>query len=138
MLTFVDSAKSSVVHLIRAVEDNDVLSEAAAHVLDGLCFSSPGRAGRGTSKRHAQGLSQGDVASADSKDSHVAMLHLHHYQYCNAAKASTASSMATFEQDALPDFSYCIPLTLKKKINAEKTTNASSMAISETRHLIKL
>ena len=62
-LTFVDSAKSSVVHLIRAVEDNDILSEAAAHVLDSLCLSGPGRSGRSTPQRHAQGLSQCDVAS---------------------------------------------------------------------------
>ena len=65
--TFVDSAQSSVVHLVRAVEDNHVLAQSFAHVLGGLCLACPSRAGRGTTHAHTQGLGQGDVTSTQVK-----------------------------------------------------------------------
>ena len=61
--TFVDSAKTSEVHLIRAVEDDHILAETSAHVLGGLCFTCSCRPSWGTAHRHAQSLSKGDVTS---------------------------------------------------------------------------
>ena len=65
--TFVDTTKPSEVHLVRAVEDNDILSQSLAHVLGGLCLACPSRAGRGTTHAHTQGLGQGDVTSTQVK-----------------------------------------------------------------------
>ena len=65
MLTFVDSAQTPVIHLIRAVEDDHILAESLAHVLDGLGLARPSRACRGTSHAHPQGLGQGDEASRE-------------------------------------------------------------------------
>ena len=60
--TFEDSSKTSVVHLVWAVEDDDELAETAAHVFDGLRLSSSSRASWSATERHAKGLRQGDVA----------------------------------------------------------------------------
>ena len=92
-LTFVDSAKSSVVHLIGAVEDNDILSKAAAHVLDSLRLSSPGRSGRSTPQRHAQGLSQCDVASVhNTTQASVPCLLTKCKHQCHCAMPSASST----------------------------------------------
>ena len=65
-LTLVDTAETSVIHLIGAVEDDDVLAETATHVLRGLGFSRSGRSGGRATERHAQGLGQGDVTSGNN------------------------------------------------------------------------
>ena len=65
--TFVDTSEAAEVHLIGAVEDDDVLAQAAAHVLGRLGLTSTSRPGRCATHRHAQGLSQGDVASASRR-----------------------------------------------------------------------
>jgi hypothetical protein len=46
--TLVDAAKTSVVHLVGAVEDNDIFAQAAAHVFGGLSLACTGRARRGS------------------------------------------------------------------------------------------
>ena len=51
--TFVDTSEAAEVHLIGAVEDDDVLAEAAAHVLGRLGLTSSGRTGRCAAHRHA-------------------------------------------------------------------------------------
>ena len=62
-LTFEDAAEATEVHLVGAVEDDDVLPETSPHVLH--CLSLPGARGAGgrASHRHPQGLGKGDVAS---------------------------------------------------------------------------
>lgn len=37
--TFKYSSKASEVHLVRAVEDHNILSKAATHIFYGLCLS---------------------------------------------------------------------------------------------------
>ena len=64
-LTFVDSAETSVVHLVGAVEDDDVFAEAATHVLGRLGFAGSGWTRRCSTQRHPQRLRQRDVASAE-------------------------------------------------------------------------
>ena len=63
--TFIDSAEAPEVHLVGAVEDDDVLAEATAHVLDGLCFTCTGRSSGGATHRHTQRLRQRDVTSTE-------------------------------------------------------------------------
>ena len=63
--TFVDPAETSEVHLVGAVEDDNVLPETAAHVLDGLCFTRTGRTRGGAAHGHTQRLRQCDVTSTD-------------------------------------------------------------------------
>lgn len=60
-LTFIDTTKSSVVHLVWTIENNNVLSQAFAHVFSGLCFPCPSRSCWCTTHTHAQGLCQSDV-----------------------------------------------------------------------------
>lgn len=38
--TFIYPAKTSEIHLIRAVEDNNILSQGFAHIFGGLCLPS--------------------------------------------------------------------------------------------------
>ena len=61
---FIDPAEAAIVHLIGAVEDDDVLAETAAHVLGGLRLTSARWAGRCATERHANSLRQRDVTSA--------------------------------------------------------------------------
>ena len=65
LFTFEDTTKTSEVHLIGAVEYDDVFAECFTHVLCGLGFSCSGGTGRGASHAHVQGLSQGDVTPAN-------------------------------------------------------------------------
>jgi len=53
---FVDSAKTSVVHLVGAVEDDDVLAKAAAHVLGGLSLTSASWTSRCSAECHTKRL----------------------------------------------------------------------------------
>jgi len=62
--TFVDSAKTSEVHLIGAVEHDDILAKGFTHVFGGLSLASTGGSSRGTTHGHTQGLGQRDVTPA--------------------------------------------------------------------------
>ena len=53
-----DPAKSTEVHLIRAVEDDAVFAEGLGHVLRRLCLTGTGRTGGSTTERHSKRLSQ--------------------------------------------------------------------------------
>lgn len=65
--TFVYPAKSSEVHLVRAVEHHYILAKAATHVFSGLCLSSAGWPCRGSPHAHAQSLGQCDITPVDKK-----------------------------------------------------------------------
>jgi len=58
---FVDSAKTTVVHLIGAVKDDNVLAKTAAHVLGGLSLTSTSWTCRCSTECHAKSLRQRDV-----------------------------------------------------------------------------
>lgn len=61
-ITFVDTPKTSEVHLIRAVEDHHKFSKAAPHVLGCLCFASSSGSSWSSAHGHPKSLCQGDVA----------------------------------------------------------------------------
>ena len=65
--TFVDASESPVVHLVGAVEDDNVLPEAARHVLGRLRLARPRRPRRRAPQGHAQGLREGDVTPATER-----------------------------------------------------------------------
>ena len=64
---FIDPAETAIVHLIRAVEDDHVLAQTAAHVLGGLRLAGASRTGRCATERHAKSLCQRDVTSASQQ-----------------------------------------------------------------------
>jgi len=61
-VTFEYASKATEVHLVGTVKDDDVFSEASAHVFDGLRLTGACWAGRCPSHAHAKRLSQRDVA----------------------------------------------------------------------------
>lgn len=65
--TFVYPAKSSEVHLVRAVEHHHILAQAATHVFSGFSLPSAGWPCRGSSHAHAQSLGQRDITPVDKK-----------------------------------------------------------------------
>ena len=65
-VTFVDSTKSSEVHLIGAVEDDHVLAQAPTHVLRRFSLSCSCWASRCGTQRHTEGLRNCDVTPGDS------------------------------------------------------------------------
>lgn len=65
-ITFVNTAKTAKVHLIRTVEDNNIFSKTPAHVFDSLRLACPSWASRCPSHRHAQSLGQSDVTPEQS------------------------------------------------------------------------
>lgn len=63
LCTLVNASQPPVVHLVRTVEDHHIFSQAAAHVLCGLCLPCPRWTRWCSPHTHAQSLGQGDVAS---------------------------------------------------------------------------
>lgn len=61
-LTFINSSKAAVVHLIRAVEDDHILAKSLPHVLGCLRLAGSCRPGGARAHAHAQRLGQRDVA----------------------------------------------------------------------------
>ena len=76
--TFVNSTKSSVIHLIRAVKHNDVFCQTFAHVFDCFSFSCSSWASRRTSHVHANRLSQSYIAPGIGK--HIGYCAIYSFQ----------------------------------------------------------
>lgn len=65
--TLVYPAKSSEVHLVRAVKYHHILAEAATHVFSGFSLPSAGWPSRGSTHTHTQSLGQCDITPVDKK-----------------------------------------------------------------------
>jgi len=61
--THEDLSHGEIVHLIGAVEDDDLKTKGSTEILGGLCLTSTGWTSGGTTHGEVQGLSKGDVAS---------------------------------------------------------------------------
>ena len=61
--THEDLGHGEIVHLIGAVEDDDLKTKSSTEILGGLCLTSTGWTSGGTTHGEVQGLGKGDVAS---------------------------------------------------------------------------
>ena len=61
--TFINSSKSSVIHLIGTVEDDHVFTQTPSHVFCSFRLSGSSWTCRSSTKSHTQGLSDGDITS---------------------------------------------------------------------------